>query len=504
MAIKKEEKNISRLYEDLSLLESYIQELFNFSPLPISFVSPSGIILEANPAFEKISNYSLEEIVGNSLFDFFEKEKIKKVIEDTLEKGEVEGVEIKFFPKGTKKICQLFTKAREDEEGQIVGFFLGFFDLTKIGKTEEELKKSQKALLNILEDTEEARRKAEEEKDKTLTIITNFTDGLLVFDRENKLSLINPQAKHFLGIKDSELIGKTTLELRNLSQFKPLIDLIGEKIESIFRKTLSLRENLILEISTVPLLSEGEKIGNLVILHDITREKLVEQLKTEFVSLSAHQLRTPLSAIKWILRMILDGDLGSLKEEQKEFLEKAYYSNERMINLINDLLNITRIEEGRFIFEFKEVNLLEVAEQVIESLRDEIERKKIKFEFQKLTKIPQIKADIEKIKIAIENLIDNAITYTPEGGKVTVILRSNQEIYFSVKDSGIGIPEDQKERIFTKFFRAKNALKMETEGSGLGLYITKNIIEAHGGKIGFESKEGQGSTFYFTLPIKKL
>lgn len=504
--MKKVEKNLSRLYEDLALLESYIHDLFNFSPLPISFISSSGIILEVNPAFEKISNYNLEEIVGNPIGDFFEKAKIEKLIEDTLKKGGVEGKEVKFFPKGKKeKICQVFTRVRKDEEGNVVGFFLGFFDLTKIRKTEDELRKSQKALLNILEDTEEAKRKIEEEKNKTLTIITNFADGLLVFDKENKLSLINPQAELFLQVKTQEIIGKSAWEISNLENFKPLKNILTKEIKQAYRKELTLRENLVLEISTIPLSFNGEKMGNLIVLHDITREKLVERLKTEFVSLSAHQLRTPLSAIKWILRMLLDGDLGPLMDEQKEFLEKAFYSNERMIHLINDLLNITRIEEGRFLFTFKPVDIVKLTEEIVESFQDEIKRKKIIFEFKKpLNKILQVEGDNEKIKLAIENLIDNAITYTPENGKVTITLEGNQEILFSIKDSGIGIPEEQKERIFNKFFRAKNALKMETEGSGLGLYITKNIIEAHGGKIWFESKENQGSTFYFTLPYKKL
>lgn len=382
-------------------------------------------------------------------------------------------------------------------------------ELTEIREKREaelkELKETRAALMNMLEDFEEARKKAEQERDKTLAIINNFADGLLVFDKENKLSLVNPQAELFFQIKGQDLIGKSISEIGHLPNVMPLVDLLTEKIKSIYRKKLPLRENLILEVSSVSIVSKDEKIGTLIILHDVTRENLVEKLKTEFVSLSAHQLRTPLSAIKWILKMLLDGDLGPLNKEQKEFLEKAFYSNERMINLINDLLNITRIEEGRFLFEFKPADIIEVTEKIIDSFKDEIERKKIKFEFKKPPKkLSPISLDVEKIKLAIENLIDNAITYTPEGGRVYVSLKGNKEILFSVKDSGIGIPEDQKERVFTKFFRAKNALKIETEGSGLGLYITKNIIEAHGGKIWFESKENKGSTFYFTLPYKKI
>ena len=246
-------------------------------------------------------------------------------------------------------------------------------------------------------------------------------------------------------------------------------------------------------------------MGNLVILHDITREKIVERMKTEFVSLTAHQLRTPLSAIKWTLRILLDGDLGALSVEQRDFLEKTYQSNERMISLINDLLNVTRIEEGRYLYKMTLVNLEEIIQFVVNSYKEEIKRRKIKFEFIKpKEKLPQVLIDVEKMRLAVQNLIDNAVRYTHAGGEITISLnRGRREIEFSIKNTGIGIPKDQKDRIFTKFFRAANVMRMETEGSGLGLFIAKNIIESHSGKIWFESEEGKGATFHFALPVKE-
>jgi signal transduction histidine kinase len=238
-----------------------------------------------------------------------------------------------------------------------------------------------------------------------------------------------------------------------------------------------------------------------MILHDVTREKAIERMKTEFVSISAHQLRTPLSAIKWTLKMFLDGDLGELTKEQREFLEKTYKSNERMINLINDLLNVTRIEEGRYLYRPVLADIVPICQSVIDSYREEIEKKNLKFEFKKPKELPKVRVDIEKISLAIQNLLENAIRYNREGGEIEIVLKEKEkEIEFSIRDTGIGIPKDQQNRVFTKFFRAPNAMRMETEGSGLGLFITKNIIEAHGGKIWFKSEEGKGTTFYFTLP----
>lgn len=368
----------------------------------------------------------------------------------------------------------------------------------------EELNRSRVALINILEDVEEARKKAEEERDKTNALIVNFADGLLVFDKENRLSLINPQAEKFFNVKSQDLIGKSVLAMNIFSNLQPLVNLLSPKIKEVFRKELPIHEELILEVTTVPIIIGEEKLGTLVVLHDITREKIVEKLKTEFVSLSAHQLRTPLSAIKWTLRMLLDGDLGPISREQKEFIEKTYRSNERMIGLINDLLNVTRIEEGRYLYKPTLTSLESLVDSVIESYKGEIERRKINFEFRKpKTPLPQVLVDVEKMKLAIQNLLDNAIRYTPTQGRVIISLKgSKNEIEFSIKDTGIGIPKDQQFRVFTKFFRAPNATRIDTEGTGLGLFITKNIIEAHEGKTWFESKEGKGTTFYFTLPIK--
>jgi len=377
----------------------------------------------------------------------------------------------------------------------------------KIGKEKLEairkLEESRKALMNMLEDVEEARKRAEEERNKTLAIITNFTDGLLVFDKEGNFSLINPQAESFFGVKAEEIIGKPILELSKIPNFAPIINLLGKEIKGVYRKEWLIKENLTLEVSIVPMISGEEKLGGLVILHDVTREKMAERMKTEFVSLSAHQLRTPLAAIKWTLRMLLDGDLGKITEEQKDFIEKTYESNERMINLINDLLDVTRIEEGKYLYKPILADIEPIVQFVIDSFKEEIERKKLKFEFKKpKRKLPKVMLDVEKMKLAIQNLLDNAIRYTKPGGEISVSLRDlENKIEFSVRDTGVGIPENQQSRVFTNFFRAANVIRMETEGSGLGLFITKNIIEAHGGKIWFESKENIGTTFYFTFGI---
>ncbi|NKQ39172.1 MAG: cell wall metabolism sensor histidine kinase WalK [Methanosarcinales archaeon] len=367
--------------------------------------------------------------------------------------------------------------------------------------SEEEKKNA--ALINLLEDAEKSRERAIEEKRKTEAIISNFTDGLLFFDNQGYLKIFNPQAEIFFEVKAIEVLEKKTFFLKSISSLKVLIDFLETKQERIFREEIEINENLILEISSLPILGkEGKRAGILLILHDVTREKQVQKMKTEFVSIAAHQLRTPLSAIKWTLKMLLDGDLGPLNKEQIEFVNKNYISNERMISLINDLLNVTRIEEGRYLYSKQLIDFYDLIHETVNTFEEEFKKKKIKISFQKAEeKIPLIKVDVEKMQLAVHNLIDNAIRYTSSEGKIIISLKLiDQNIEFSIQDTGIGIPKNQEEKIFTKFFRGINIMKIDTEGTGLGLFITKNIIEAHDGKIWFESEENKGTTFYFTLP----
>ncbi|MGB2762368.1 MAG: ATP-binding protein [Minisyncoccales bacterium] len=374
---------------------------------------------------------------------------------------------------------------------------------TEIGELSETFNATIKNLRRFNVYLNEARLRTEEEKNKTLDIINNFSDGLLVFNKERRLTLINPQAKEFLNVESEEVINKHIAELYKFGDFGKLIDLLGEEEKEIFREELIVRKNLVLEISAIIVIRGRKRTGRLVSLHNITREKMIENLKTEFVSISAHQLRTPLSAVKWTLRMLLDGDLGAVTEKQKEFLEKTYKSNERMITLINDLLNVTRIEEGRYIFKVFLFDIQEICETVVDSFQEMAKQKNIKLVFQQpKEKLPKIKLDKEKITLAIQNLIENALRYTPSKGEVTISLRSaNMKIELCIKDTGIGIPNDQLDRVFSKFFRGANVLRINTEGTGLGLYIAKNIIEAHKGRIWFQSEERKGSTFCFSLPI---
>jgi len=537
--LDKIKKELQKTKEDLNDISSYLDDFSTFLPIAVCDLSPAGIIIHINKSFEDVSGFSALEIVGEHLTDIFlEKSKINKILNLTRRREIVKNQEFTLLAKDKKEIIvNAFFSARKSKEGNLTGYFLGMIDISSLKELQneietkvkrktkelesrtqeiaesrtalmnmlEDVEESRKALINMLGDVEEERGKAEEEKNKTLAVITNFADGLLVFDTEKKLSLINPRAEDFFGVKSRDLVGRPILELSTFPTIEPVVKLVGGEIKGVFRKEVQIGESLILEVSTIPMIREEEELGVLIILHDVSREKIIERMKTEFVSISAHQLRTPLSAIKWTLRMLLDGDLGKITEEQRDFIEKTYKSNERMINLINDLLDVTRIEEGRYLYKPVLIDFEPLVQSVINTYREEIKKKELKLEFKKPEKkLPQVRVDVEKMGLAIQNLLDNAIKYTLDGGEIIIsLVPAEKAIEFLIKDTGIGIPKNQQDKVFSKFFRGSSAIKMETDGSGLGLFIAKNIIEAHGGKIWFESEEGKGTTFYFTLPVEK-
>lgn len=237
-------------------------------------------------------------------------------------------------------------------------------------------------------------------------------------------------------------------------------------------------------------------------------EKLTktQSVKADIVSLSAHQIRTSLSANKWILKMFTDGDLGKLTAEQENLMKKAYEENDRAIAVVSELLLANKAEDVvEKPYNFKSVDLLELIESSIFDFSGEALAHKIEIIFLKPgLELSNIKADKEKMRIVLQNLLENAIKYSNQFGKVFIALRQKNDIIeVSVKDSGIGISEEGKSKIFGKFYRDSTAQKKEAIGSGIGLFTTKKIIEAHGGKIWFESTEGEGTTFFFTVPTYK-
>jgi signal transduction histidine kinase len=238
-----------------------------------------------------------------------------------------------------------------------------------------------------------------------------------------------------------------------------------------------------------------------------TNDKLraLDEAKDEFVSMASHQLRTPLTSIKGYLSMVLDGDAGKITDQQKTMLGQAFFSSQRMVYLISDLLNVSRLKTGKFVIETKPVYLPDVVESELNQLYEGANAKNLKLLFTKPKKFATMNLDEMKLRQVIMNFTDNAIYYTPSGGKITVELKETpKSVEFTVKDTGIGVPKEQQHKLFAKFYRADNARKARPDGTGLGLFMAKKVIIAQGGSMIFDSKENKGSTFGFSFPKDKL
>ncbi len=230
----------------------------------------------------------------------------------------------------------------------------------------------------------------------------------------------------------------------------------------------------------------------------------IDQVKDEFVSVAAHQLRTPLSAIKWTMKMLLDGDLGELTGEQKEFIAKSAQSNNRLIALVNDMLSVDQIRSGKMKFVSERAHLQDLISNVISDLGLLAKEREQTITFVKDNQLPDVFIDIEKTRAVLQNLLENSIKYSPKKSEIVLSTKTEGDhIVVSVKDSGIGIPEAEKKFLFRRFFRASNAKRTETDGSGLGLFFIRKIIEKQEGKIWFESEENKGTTFHFTVQLFK-
>lgn len=240
------------------------------------------------------------------------------------------------------------------------------------------------------------------------------------------------------------------------------------------------------------------------------RLKQLEDAKSKFISVTAHQMRTPLSAIKWTFDMILKERLGPVSGEQKTFLDKGFKSTQRMISIVNELLNTDLAEQGSDVYNFVFVNPIELLDSVIYEFSNQAESKEITLTFDRPMKtLPDIEVDPSKMRIVLENVIDNAVKYTKRGGKVNIFINdervnsSARGLEIIVSDSGIGIPISEQKKIFSQFFRAGNAISFEPDGSGIGLYLARDIVDKHSGTLWFESEEGKGTSFHILLPLEQ-
>ncbi len=346
-------------------------------------------------------------------------------------------------------------------------------------------------------------------------ITTAMGEGLMVVDKAGKIIFFNKSAGDLTGFDHGNVLNQTYNKLiRFVNEHDDLANdafiktaLEKNKIVSNVRDVFLMRnrgEKFPVSVSASPLKTkDGHVIGCIIIFRDITQERAIDKAKTEFVSLASHQLKTPLSAVNWYTEMLMDQDVGPINERQQEFLKEILEGNQRMVKLVNSLLNVSRIDMGTLSISPEPVDLVEITESMLTELQYGIKTKELKIIKRYEPKFPKINLDPSLMRIVIQNLLSNAVKYTREGGLIEIEIKKQdaKTAYMLVKDNGYGIPTAEQPNIFKKLFRADNVKSKKVEGTGLGLYVAKAVIEAFEGKIWFESEENMGSKFYFTLPL---
>jgi len=391
-------------------------------------------------------------------------------------------------------------------------------DQTKeIVEKEAYMHDEQKAIINILEDVEEEKENTKREKDRINTILQSIGDAVFVVDQNLKIQLVNQVTIDLSGYGEDELIGKKYTDVLRFihEDANSKVEVVNDKfvndaistgkVQEMSNHTVIVckdKKRIPVSDSSAPLKNQaGEIIGCVVVFRDVTREYEIDKAKTEFVSLASHQLRTPLSAIGWYSEMLTDGDAGKLNEKQQQYLLEITKGNKRMVELVNSLLNVSRLELGTFVVDPVPTNIVTIAEESVKELVALLDEKKLKIEEDYDKEIPMINLDPKLTRIIFQNLLSNAVKYTPKGKVSISVSRSDGSVLIKVADTGLGIPRHQQKRMFEKLFRADNVRVSNVEGTGLGLYIVKTVIDNVGGSIRFESKENVGTTFYVKLPL---
>lgn len=388
-------------------------------------------------------------------------------------------------------------------------------DITQRRQAEEMLQRTNRQLAELNASLEERVRsrtlelqavidQLRHEKRKTERIIHQITDGVIVTDNTPRILLINPAAHEMLFGNDLDHQPASLTEIPLLSSMHEIIHKATEMVSwemKIFHPDDG--GSTTLNITAIPLAdTDGQIFGRVAVLHDVTSYKEVDRLKSEFIAQVSHDLRTPLTSIKGYIENLNDRIAGDLTERQQDYLVRMNKNANKLMRLINELLDVSRVESGKLEMSYEEVSLRDLILEAMSNMQQPASDKNVRLMATDLSDNGRIRGDGNKLEQVLTNILENAIKFTPAGGQITVSLqRENGFLRTSVKDTGIGIPPDEQARVFDRFHRGARAAQMQAEGAGLGLFIARSIVETHGGKIWITSKTGGGSEVSFTLPV---
>ncbi|HCX04214.1 MAG TPA: hypothetical protein DHM42_06965 [Clostridiales bacterium] len=407
--------------------------------------------------------------------------------------------------KVVKPIQDLITKIKKIAEGDYKQQLdiSGSDEIARLAKEFNTMTQKLQSyeLLNI--------KKLMEEKQKSDAIVESISDGIIVTNDEHKILLVNRAAEKALDIREKEALNRHFLEVIKKEDIFEIIEKVKDKSPNYeYKKYLDISlevdgKNEYYRLNVRPIRTrEGENIGVVTLMQNITKLKEVDQIKSDFVSTVSHEFRTPLTSITMGVGLLLDEVPGPINEEQKELVEAIEEDSERLRKLVSDLLDLSRMESGNIKMDIERHNLKDILDNAIKPFKRQFEEQGVDIELKIRKNLSEVKVDFNKISWVFTNLIGNALRYLPEDKKGKIIINAKEtanKMLISVSDNGKGISEEYQQKIFEKFIQAKD--NDNKGGTGLGLAISKEIVNAHGGEIWVKSKVGEGSTFYFTLKL---
>lgn len=336
----------------------------------------------------------------------------------------------------------------------------------------------------------------EEEASRSLAILRSIGDGVVVGDRLGRIRLINPAAERLLNIEASRYLGQSLISLPGP------VDNSEHTIDPTEFQEFEVGGHTIRAYTMPVVTTNNDWLGSVVVYHDVSSTQLADRLKTEFVATASHELRTPLTSIGGYIDLLLLNTLGPINDQQRQFLNVVKFNIERLTAILNDLLDMSRIEAGHIRLQRRPIAIDEIIHPLLLELHQQWNNKHVSLALDVPGDLPTIVADPDRVRQILYNLLSNAYKYTHERGRIDLIVRNGGGVVtISVRDTGVGIASRDHELIFTRFYRTDNPLKEQAGGTGLGLTITKSLVELHGGRIWFESEEGKGTTFIVELPV---
>lgn len=363
-------------------------------------------------------------------------------------------------------------------------------------------------------------QKVKERTRDVQAVISSMGEGLVVIDMDERILLMSKSAEEMLEVSLAQAKGKKWSDLVSILKGKEKLPheewpsvlalkagktIVASLVENLFYRAQSGKTVPIVAVAS-PLVDEKKIIGVVVVFQDATEEKRLEEARLSFISISSHQLRAPLTSLRWFTELLQEKSAGPVTEKQKGLIGDIYESILRMVDLVNLLLQMARVESGRVKIEPTPLDLKEITRGVLRNIQGVISKKKQKVEINvEPDPFPKILLDKIILNQVIQNILINASQYSEEGKTILISIKMGKDfITYAVKDEGIGIPQDEHNRIFDKFFRASNAMRMVPSGNGLGLSLVRSVVTAWGGSTWFESEEAKGSVFYFTIPAKGM